>query len=124
MKLSLDNGWSYDSSSTFSDVAPVPALSAFRSDPQQAVYLKRGFDLAATDDCVNYMLCLDSAPPGTRFTLNDQPVPVDTDRPYRIDVTMFVALEDNQLLIYIPPEVSGAIRGLALEAVPCDEPTH
>ena len=120
MSISLDSGWQCASSETFSDALPVPALDNLPGSAQQITYLRRSFDLDVTDYCVSYMLCLDSAPSGIEIVINDEQILLDGSPPYRVDVTMNVALDDNEILIQIPPGASGSITGLRLEPVPCE----
>lgn len=115
----LDTHWQCASSDRFDDASPLVTLSAFSSDPQQVRFLQRVFDLEVTDACVGYVLHAAQLPAGSQLSINGQVIALDSAAPHRIDVTMYVALEDNELRIQVPPGAAGSISGLVLEAVPC-----
>ncbi len=119
MSISLDNGWQCASSETFSDILPVPTLVNLPGSARP-IYLRRSFDLDVTDYCVSYLLHIEAAPAGIQLSINGEPVPLDGSPPYCVDVTMNVALDDNEIVIQLPPGASGSILGLCLEPLPCD----
>lgn len=120
MRISLDTGWYYASTADFADALPVPVLSNLAGNSHQTTYLKCSFNLETTDYCVNYILHMETAPAGLHLSINGQPLPIDSGPPYRVDVTLLVRLDDNEMVIQIPPRASGSVVGLALEPLPCD----
>ncbi len=90
-----------------------------------AAWLKRSFQLEATDYCVNYFLYLDSAPAGTRIYLNGQQVATYTppgldDPPYELDITLNVALGANEIAFRVDWNAAGQFAGVRLQPVPCE----
>lgn len=88
-------------------VNPVPSLAAWSFDTTDSennvAWLKRTFTLETVDFCVNYLLHLDSAPAGTVIYINGEVIgeylsPLPEYGPLALDVTMVVALDDNEIV--------------------------
>lgn len=109
---------------------PVAALTDWTFDRRRiegwAAWLQRAFTLESTDECVRYLLYIDSAPPAARIYLNGQHVadytpPHEDAPPFEIDVTPYVYLDENTIAFRVdyhdPP---GAFSGVCLQPVPCE----
>jgi hypothetical protein len=112
----------------FQNDVPVPSLVEWVFDKRRlenwAAWLKRGFDLYPTDQCVNYFLYLDSAPEDTAIYINGEKVgvyekPGPDDPPFEIDVTHLVALEYNEIAFRVEWNAAGRFEGVRLQPVPC-----
>jgi hypothetical protein len=102
-------------------VRTVASLAVFdtRTIGGQQALLEREFDLPAQDECVNYLLEIDTVPVGTHFTLNGRDFGELTE-PLSLDVTDLVALEDNRIAFRVPHNAAGHFGAVRLIAVPCD----
>jgi hypothetical protein len=106
----------------------IVTLSQWSFDKRRSegwrAWLQRSFRLEPTDFCVRYFLLIDTAPQGTDIFINDQSVAVytvgDDDPPFELDVTNYVALEDNTIAFRVDCETVGQFAGVRLLAVPCD----
>jgi len=81
----------------------------------------RTFSLEPTEFCVRYFLQLDSMPTYTAIEINGHIiVPADTTQSLTLDVTDFVALDENRLGFKLaqPSSKPGQIR---LLPIACDE---
>ena len=82
--------------------------------------LRHSFDLEPIgDDCVSIHLRLDHAPIGTQIYVNGWHVgALQTADPFHANITDYVSLEDNLLLLKLTR--GGDLNGLFLERVPCE----
>jgi hypothetical protein len=112
--ISVDDNWhcQYAESDQL-----VNSLANWSADRQQAVLLKRVFELEPTDYCVNYLLDVAAAPAGTRLYLNGELVGI---MPGSVDITLNVALGENDIVLHVEPGAVGQFAGVALRPVPCD----
>jgi hypothetical protein len=90
-----------------------------------AAWLKRDFELQATDFCVSYYLYLDEAPEGAQIYINGEQVavfhaPGPDAPPYELDVTPYVSLGQNELAFRLQWDMPGEFVGVRLQPVPCD----
>lgn len=127
--IALDNAWTCDYFSlsddrTEPDRQLVPYLAAWTPDASApSALLLRRFILKPTDDCVSYMLRIDSAPAHTRIIVNNQHVGdyTPTDKPFEIDVTPYVYLEDNLIAFRVQyQETVTPFSGVRLQPIPCE----
>src|SRR5690606_42154028 len=86
-----------------------------RPRDRHSVPTRRSSDLRPTDVCVNYALCLDSAPEETQIYINGEKVgvyqpPGPGDPPFTIDVTPYVALEYNEIAFRVEWNAAGQDR--------------
>lgn len=83
--------------------------------------LRHSFDLEPIgDECISIHLRLDHAPIGTQIYVNGWHVgTLQTADPFRADITDYVSLEDNLLLLKLTR--GGDLYGLCLERVPCEK---
>jgi hypothetical protein len=85
--------------------------------------LRYDFTLEPVEFCINYWLFIDSAPSPTHIYINGKPVESYKDaslQPFALDVTLYVALGENQLEFQIPSGVAGHFSGVRLQGVPCE----
>lgn len=84
------------------------------------LHLRRRFDLEPIEDqCLRFHLMVDEAPKGTQFYINGWHVGTAAGSPLISDVTDYVTLEGNVLLLKLT-SARGAFRGLRLQPVPCE----
>jgi hypothetical protein len=86
----------------------------------ESVQLRHTFDLEPISEiCLRFYLHIDSSPDGTIVHLNRWQVgPTQSDQPFIADVTDYVSLEDNLLLLDI--NTTGTLGNIWLERVPCE----
>jgi len=86
-----------------------------------AISLTQRFDLEPIGDvCVRFWLHIDAAPEATLVKMNGQAVGmVQSEKPFTTDVTDYVTLEDNVLLLEV--KQGGRFGEVWLERVPCEE---
>jgi hypothetical protein len=123
--ISLDPHWRCE----YLDGAPdgqidgfdIPSLTKFepRQIPTKLAWLERAFDLPIQDECINYMLSIDSAPVGTRLSINGREVG-EFLTPLSLDVTDIVALEDNVMTLSVPHNALGWFGIMQLIVIPCE----
>ncbi len=101
-------------------IVAVPRLAAWRADEAQDASLTRDFELERVDFCVGYWLVIDSAPDGTRVTINNHDVGLTGPFGLRADVTDWVALEDNHLRFQVEAGADGVFAGVRLQGIPCE----
>jgi hypothetical protein len=94
-----------------------------------AAWLQRGFVIEPVDECVRYLLYIDSGPDSqtapARIYLNGRHVadfipPGDDAPPFELDVTDNIYLEDNTIALRVECDAVGQFSGLRLQAVPCE----
>lgn len=128
--ISLNHGWTceyFEMSAglrQFADDEPVHSLVEWVFDRRRgedwAAWLKCGFDLHPTDDCVSYTLRIESAPEDTLVLINGERVGTITETPFSMDVTNHVALEYNEIALRVEWNAAGRFEGVALQPVPCE----
>jgi hypothetical protein len=101
----------------------VPVLQAWTFDHRMtegwAAWLQRQFDVPPIEDvCVNFMLQIKSAPPGTQISINGRDFGV-ISTPFSLDVTDYITLEDNLIAFRVPCEAGGGFGDVRLRVVPC-----
>jgi hypothetical protein len=122
----LNDNWQYRSTTPQSDLPafdpsqPVTSLTDWSSDRQHArqiAWLKRIFELEPTDYCVNYVLHVEAAPHGTHAYVNGELIGT---LPSDIDITLNVALGENEILLQVESNAPGRFVGVELRPVPCE----
>jgi hypothetical protein len=83
-----------------------------------AAWLEKRFTLTPLDECVRYELRIESVPHGAQLSVNGRQLGVVT-APSTLDITDYVALEDNRLAFRVESGTTGAFGALRLVAVPC-----
>lgn len=132
--IALDTDWRYfptedlDPADTAAqlDESAWGVLPTLADYPREIVsfyrllHLQRRFDLLPIDDvCLRYHLHLDHAPDSTQVYINGWHAgTVGEGKPLISDVTDFVTLEDNLLLLKVTRE--GDLHGIMLRSVPCE----
>ncbi len=98
-------------------------LSAVET-PYPILYLTRRFWLEPLDMCVGYWLHIENVPAGATLYLNDQRVcSIENSDPHVIDVTDFVWLEWNKIMVeisYTTYMAPFSLDNTRLEAIPCE----
>ena len=131
--VSLDDGWvcgyAVDPPVLKFD-KPVTSLAEWSFDAESpennvVAWLKRSFTLEMVDFCVNYVLHLDSAPANTVIFINGERAgvylsPLPAYSPLALDITMLVALDDNEIIFHVDRAAPGNFADVRLQAVPCD----
>jgi hypothetical protein len=127
--ISLDHNWTcqyFEMGAGLrqaTDDESVPSLAEWVFDKQRgenwAAWLKCGFDLEPTDECVNYTLRIESAPEETQLFVNGEKLGVISETPFSIDVTNYVALEYNEIALRVEWNAAGRFESIALQPVPC-----
>ncbi|MCA9904165.1 MAG: hypothetical protein KC547_09925 [Anaerolineae bacterium] len=119
--LNLDAGWTCTYVGL--DTEPVAQLDAWRfsqaCDDGCTASLNRQFVLYPTDECVSYLLQIDSAPEGTQLSVNGHRLGA-VMAPCTLDVTAFVSLEDNDMTFQVGPGAQGTFAGIRLQAIACE----
>jgi hypothetical protein len=104
--------------------ADVPALDQWRIEESLSqgweARIERSFQLFPLDECVRYLLHIDSAPPATQLSINRQNLGVIT-APCQVDVTAYVSLDDNRIAFHISGGARGDLGGVRLQAVLCEQ---
>ncbi len=130
--ITLNTDWRCDYFETepslyeFMDGFDVPVLQAWAFDRRMTegwvAWLQRTFDVPPIEDvCVNFVLHIKSAPPGTHLIINGRDfgaVPM----PFSFDVTDYITLEDNIIAFRVPCEAGGGFGDVRLRVVPCEMP--
>lgn len=101
----------------------LPVLQAWTFDRRMTegwtAWLQRQFDVPPIEDvCVNFMLQIKSAPPGTQISINGRDFGV-ISTPFSLDVTDYITLEDNLIAFRVPYEAGGGFGDVRLRVVPC-----
>lgn len=98
----------------------VPSLVDFdtRAIEGRFAWLERAFDLPMPDECINYRLEIDYAPRDTHLFLNGRALG-EIATPLHMDVTDFVALEDNRIVFRVSHNAFGGFGPIWLVAIPC-----
>jgi hypothetical protein len=131
--VSLNNDWRYCNIHNSDQVMleldepkwdRLPSLSDWRHHllPHSGtVYLRRTFELVPTEMCVRYLFHLSRAPENTVVYMNGwQAGTTNKARPFRVNVTDQVTLEDNVSVLKVCK--SGEFGAAWLQPIPCDEP--
>ena len=109
----------------FRDSHPVASLADWSFDRRLsdgwAAWLQRRFDLPMLNHiaCVNYVLQIDDAPYGAILDINGREFG-QVQTPFTMDVTDFIALEDNTIGFRVPCHATGQFQGIRLVAVACE----
>lgn len=84
-------------------------------------WLQKQFDLPVMNNiaCINYVLQIDSVPYGAILVINGREFGA-ISTPFEMDVTDFIALEDNRMAFRVPCTTEGGFQGIRLVAVPCE----
>jgi hypothetical protein len=102
----------------------VPSLFDWSFDKRRpegwVAWLTRTFDLPPMDDdpCLNFVLTIKAAPYPVELDLNGRSFGV-IDAPCELDITDFVALDDNRIAFRVPPDAQGRFGDVRVRAVPC-----
>jgi hypothetical protein len=114
--IPLNTNWQIDG------VHPLPNLSDWSQyfAKNENIKLRRMFDLEPIGDvCLRFFLHIDAAPDDTTIKMNAWEVgKVENGQVFIADVTDFVTLEDNVLLLSVTR--SGKFGSMWLERVPCE----
>ena len=98
-------------------------LNESQADPKngETLHQSQPFDIEPIGEvCLRFFLHIDSAPDGTLITLNRWQVGIfQIGQPFIADVTDYVTLEDNVLLLKV--NQSGSFGAIWLECIPCEE---
>lgn len=129
--ISLLSNWTCDyfedgtaSLYEFMNPEPVPSLATWAFDKRRTegwlAWLQKKFDLPVMNniECMNYELEIDYVPYGAVLILNGRDFGA-VQTPFRMDVTDFIALEDNRIAFRVASGTQGAFQGVRLVAVPC-----
>lgn len=129
LEISLDENWLcnyFEHEPTlfeFMESGDIPSLMAWTFDARMvegwSAYLHRTFDLPLQDECINYILHIDRLPASAHLYLNGRDFG-DLTAPLTIDVTDFIALEDNRIAFRVSCDAVGGFGRVRLIAVPCD----
>lgn len=132
-RISLDSNWRYfpteqiDANFGTSELdesswGVLPTISAYPSDlivHSGTLNLRRTFDVEPIGEtCVSIHLHLDHAPLGTQIFVNGWHVgTIRSTAPFDSDVTDYVSLEDNLLLLKLTH--IGDLHSVSLLRIPC-----
>ncbi|MEP6984592.1 MAG: hypothetical protein ABI970_03285 [Chloroflexota bacterium] len=132
--ISLENDWRYFPSEVMDADFGVSELdeSSWGVLPQLADYprdliavsgtlnLRHSFDIEPIGDvCLRFYIQLDQAPIGTQVYVNGWHLgTIQTTEPLNADVTDYVSLQDNFVLLKLTH--TGDLHGLSLQPVPCE----
>jgi len=98
----------------------VPSLRQWISEGE-SVRLERKFSLEPMDEiCVSYFLHVLEAPLTAQITINGRVLAAYV-KPFEMDVTDYVWLEDNVIAIYVSGAAPGKFGDVYLQPVPCDQ---
>jgi hypothetical protein len=117
--IPLEHDW-HSTLAGAQSINAVPRLPQWRAHATHDASLTRDFELEAVDFCVSYWLVLDSAPDGTRVSVNGNELGRAGTEGFRVDVTDWVALEDNHLRFQVEAGAEGAFEGVRLQGIPCE----
>lgn len=100
----------------------MPVLADFPRESighDRPLSLQRRFDLPPIGDvCLRYVLDVPQAPARTAIYINGWHAATTTGEAITVDVTDWVTLEDNRILLKVFSK-RGELHGLHLRAVPC-----
>jgi hypothetical protein len=129
--ISLISNWTVDyfedgaaSLYEFMSSDSVPSLANWAFDRRRTegwlAWLQKKFDLPVMNnvECMNYVLEIDYVPYGAALVINGREFGA-VQTPFRMDVTDFIALEDNRIAFRVA-NTEGAFQGIRLVAVPCE----
>jgi hypothetical protein len=87
----------------------------------ETIHLQRKFDLEPIGDvCIRIFLHLEAAPEATSVYVNGWHVGTSqSEQPLIADVTDYVTLQDNVLLLKVSK--AGRLGAVSLQRIPCDE---
>ncbi len=98
---------------------PPDSWRETRLEDERVVEFWQTFDLQPAEVCIRYWLHLDKLPDEAVITLNGRTVATaQGGRPFAADVTDYVWLEANSLLVHVPP--AGWSGRAWLQPVPCE----
>lgn len=130
--ISLISNWTVDyfeedraSLYEFMNSEPLPSLANWTFDKRRVegwlAWLQKTFDLPITNHiaCMNYVLEIDEMPYGAVLVINGREFGA-VRTPFSMDVTDFIALEDNRIAFRVPSNAAGMFQGVRLVAVPCE----
>ena len=115
--ISLDSNWT---SETEGAVKQVDSLAMIDLNGLRGTRLRHVFVLHPTDYCVNYLLQFDSLPDDTAIYINGERLTVDSTVSNAIDITAYVALDDNEIVFLVEAGVDGTFAGVRLQPMACD----
>ncbi|CAG1770764.1 hypothetical protein BAC2_01259 [uncultured bacterium] len=130
--ISLDRDWQcayFEREPNVRELAspgtPVPSLPDWscsrRYGSPWAAYLQHTFHLEPTDECVSYILHIESAPGTVVLYVNGRRLgEFDGSLPFSFDITDYVALEDNSMALRVECAESGRFGKLHLQPLPCE----
>ena len=103
----------------------VPALNAWNRGNHHRngwlACLQRGVFLEPTEQCVSYVLHIDSAPGRVLLNVNGRRLGYfDGVHAFEFDITDYVALEDNTLELHVDCGAPGSFGRVYLEQAPCE----
>lgn len=123
--ISLDSHWRC----AFTEQLPEGGIDGFdveslvgfdpRAIEGRFAWLERAFDLPMPDECINYRLEIDYAPRDTHLFINGRALG-EIATPFHFDVTDFVALEDNRIVLRVAHNAFGGFGPMWLVAIPCE----
>ncbi len=126
--ISLDSEWLLDyfedipTLYEFMETFRLPSLAKWTFDKTRPVnwlaWLQHHFDLPLRGVCVSYWLRIDSAPSTARLYINGRNFG-EFSTPLSLDVTDYVALEDNRIEFRVPCDARGSFSDIRLTAIPC-----
>ena len=132
--ISLDDNWRYfptevmDAAYGASELdesswGVLPKLADYPRDliaVSGTLNLRHTFDVEPIGDvCLRFFLDLQHAPKGTQVYVNGWHVgTMQTAEPLRADITDYISLEDNLLLIKLTH--AGKLSDISLQPTPCD----
>jgi len=128
--ISLISNWSVD---YFEDGTPNPhdslntvdSLANWAFDKRRGegwlAWLQKKFDLPVMNNiaCMSYVLEIDYVPYGAVLVINGREFG-EVRPPFQMDVTDFIALEDNVIVFRVAGNTAGSFQGVRLVAVPCE----
>ena len=119
--ISIDANWTCEIDGALKPVTSLSVcdLDGLRGDGED-IRLRHIFVLNPTDYCVNYLLQFDSLPDDTAIYINGERLTVDPTEGNGIDITAYVALDDNELVLHVGAGAVGRIEGVRLQPVACD----
>jgi hypothetical protein len=109
----------------FMNTELVESLAVWAFDKRRSegwlAWLQKSFDLPVMNHiaCLNYVLEIDQMPYGAALVINGREFGM-VRAPFSMDVTDFIALEDNRIAFRVPPNTAGSFQGIRLVAVPCE----
>jgi hypothetical protein len=103
----------------------VPSLIDWRRGEHQKragfAELQRSVYLEPTEVCISYVLHIDSAPGKVVLNVNGRRLGhFDGRQPFTFDITDYVALEDNTIVLRVDCSARGRFGAIYLEQMPCE----